>query len=43
MVQTNELKAKVMDNPKLMGALWAATLLVAQAGPVVADGVNTGP
>lgn len=44
MVETNQLKSKVMDNPKLLGALWAATLLVAEMGSVLADGGTvTGP
>ena len=44
MVQTSELKGKVAENPKLLGALWALTLLVVEIGSVVASGgARSGP
>jgi hypothetical protein len=33
-----ELRNWVVDNPKLLGVLWALTLLLAEVAPVVASG-----
>lgn len=30
------------NNPKLLGALWALTLLLAEVAPVLADGGSSG-
>ncbi|WP_438267636.1 DUF7503 family protein [Halorussus aquaticus] len=44
MSKMSEVTDWLAANPKLMGALWMATLLLAEAGPVVASGdVKMGP
>ena len=37
MARTSDITAWLADNPKLMGALWAMALLLAESGSVVAD------
>ncbi|WP_435175289.1 DUF7503 family protein [Halorussus sp. AFM4] len=37
MARTSDITAWLADNPKLMGALWAVALLLAESGSAVAD------
>lgn len=37
MTRTPDITARLADNPKLIGALWAVTLLLAESGSVIAD------
>lgn len=37
MANTSDLKDWLAENPKMMGALWMMTILLAEAGSVVAS------
>ncbi len=43
MSKTNALRAKLADNPRLIGILFTVSLLVMQFGTVFAGGGNNGP
>ncbi|WP_255359159.1 hypothetical protein [Haladaptatus sp. R4] len=44
MAKNNALRAKLTEHPRLIGVLFALTLLVTQFGPVLAGGgSNSGP
>jgi hypothetical protein len=40
MSQRSDLRSWLAENPKMMGALWALTLLLAETGTVAAGGMS---
>lgn len=43
MAQNSNLKNWLAENPKMMGALWMLTLILAETGTVAAGGGMSGP